>query len=174
MIGCSGVNTRTDINYFSSTPDSKIDIYSLTSTILDLIEGKYETTYDYMRDRIIYSIESLGLDQKIQNTRHIEYPSLISDLLDGDIQLVTMPLPLFKGVFEFDPKYADLNAHYLTGNKLKGEITKVNLLLSSINFEFLINYFQSVDPNIADKSITLSDLMNLGLPNPAPIDDGDF
>jgi hypothetical protein len=174
MIGCSGMYPRIDINYFSSTPDSKIDIYSLTSTILDLIEGKYETTYDYMKDRIIYSIKSLDLEQKIQNTRHIEYPSLISDLIDGNIQLVTTPLPLFKGVLEFDSELADLNAHYLTENKLKTEISKVNSLLSSINFEFLINYFQSVDPNIADKSITLSDLMNLGLPNPAPVDDGDF
>ena len=174
MIGRSGVSPRSDINYFSSTPDSKIDIYSLTSTILDLIEGNYETTYDYLRDRIIYSIKALGLDQKIQSAPHIEYPNLISDLLDGNIQFVAIPLQLFKGVLEFDPKYADLNAHHLTVNKLNKEVTKVNLLLSSINFEFLINYFQSVDPNIAGKSITLSDLMNLGLPNPAPIDDGDF
>ena len=174
MIGCSGMYPRIDINYFSSTPDSKIDIYSLTSTILDFIEGKYETTYDYMKDRILYSIKSLGLDQKIQSAPHIKYPNLISDLLDENIQFVAIPLQLFKGVLEFDPKYADLNAHYLTVNKLKKEVTKVNLLLSSINFEFLINYFQSVDPNIAGKSITLSDLMNLGLPNPAPLDDGDF
>lgn len=174
MIGCSGVKNRTEINYFSSNLNSRIDIYSLTSTILDLVEGEYETTFDYLKKRIIYSLKALGLDQKIQNASHAEYPNLISDLLNSNIRLVTTPLPIFKDVFEFDPNCADLNAHYLTVNKLKKEITKVNLLLSSINFEFLINYFQSVDPNILEKSILLSDLINLGLINPAPIDHGDF
>ena len=174
MNGCSGMTSRVKINYFDLSDESSLDIYHVASMILDLVEGNYQTTSEYLKSRINHSLVLLGIKEKIKSTRHAEYPNLIDDLINGKLTLNTEALSLFRGVMEWDPKYPDLAANFKTLDDLKVNINATKQFLSKINYQFLINYFKFLDESIIEKSIPFSELIKLGLPNPAPFDDGEY
>jgi hypothetical protein len=158
------MSKRKSIDYWSETPNSILTISDLINSILDLIESKTNLEDDYLETRILLSLDCLGLSSSIKSLPHAN-ENFILDILQRKTRLETTALSNYQGYLEVSLDHPDIAAGYKTIVENDAIIKNVEYQLSELNYAFLFRYFLEVNPKIEENTITLNELITLGLPS---------
>ena len=156
-------NSRFEYKYIDESYDQILNFQHLVNSILDLLESSTNLDSHYLKQRINLLVDCLRLREKIENRSHVE-DNFLHRIIEQEIVLETEGLSRYQGILEIDLKYPDLAAIYRTGIEDSQLLDNVRLNLSIINFNLLSRYFKELDPKIHEKSCTVFDLIQAGLP----------
>ena len=167
------MSKRRSINYFDETADTVITVDDLINTAIEMIESKTEISKSYLKQRLNLSFQFLGIPTLIDSKSH-NSKTFLNDLLDGKIFLEITGLSSFQGFMEVNLEDVDVAAGYKTVVNCSETIQEIEEHLGNLNYTLLLNYLRELDSNIEQKTLTLKDLIELGLPSSPELNESEW
>ena len=161
----AGVRTKYFADYSSESADKVLDYHSLIEAIHEYFDPTFGHDTEYLRIRIslLRDLFGIGSDSINPNSQ------VIHRLIEGYGSITPVRVLPFEGASEV-PDSIDTEAHLHIEKQFKKELKKLRDNAYEIQRAYITYVIQHSisSPKLKSKTITLSELISLGLPNADP------
>jgi hypothetical protein len=166
------IQTITSADYSNELPNKVLDLNSLIEAIHEYFDPTYPHDSEYLRIRINLLRDFFGIGSDSINSNS----QVIDTLLEGYGEIKSVQVLPFEGASEV-PDSIDTEAHVHIAKQFKKELKQIRDNAYKIQRAYIAYVIQHSisSPKLKSKTITLSELISLGLPNADPgVDYDDF